>query len=111
LVQLVRDLLRTPPLTQQVHHHSPQFGIDHHASGTRPCDAFGRGPVRTAGQTTAVIDVAPKLPADRRRERPNSRAISRTVRFSRRRSAITIRSSNDKYRGCRFGGVRMRTGG
>jgi hypothetical protein len=53
--------------TQQVHHHSPQFGIDHHASGTRPCDAFGRGPVRTAGQTTAVIDVAPKLPADRRR--------------------------------------------
>ena len=44
-------------------------------------------------------------------ERPSSLAISRTVRFSRRKSAITIRSSNDKYRGCRFGGVRMRTGG
>jgi len=32
-------------------------------------------------------------------------------RCSRRRSAMTIRSSNDKYRGCRFGGAAMCTGG
>jgi len=67
-LQLVGDLLRTPPLAQQVHHHRPQLGIDHHAPRTRPRDPFGRGPVRTAGQITAMnIGVASKLPAARGR--------------------------------------------
>ena len=82
-------------------------------SGTRPCDAFGRGLVRTAGQVTAVIvDVAPELPADRGR---GTTQLPRDARAG----ALLPPQVGDHHplvqrqiaRDAGFGGVWMRTGG
>jgi len=105
--------LRTPRAAeQQVHHHGPQLGIDQHTARTRAREAFGRGPVGNAGQiAAAVIDAAPQLPAHR------GRGTTQLARDLAHGAILAlqigdhIRLSNDKYQGCRLGGVRMRTGG
>jgi hypothetical protein len=42
----VRDLLRTPPLAEQLRHRGPKFGIGKQTPRARPREPFSRDPLR-----------------------------------------------------------------
>lgn len=99
------DLLRAPPLTQQLHDRVTQLSVTSDPPAPRTTRASPGGLLSVMGSiATAAIAVAPDLPVDG--ERPTSAAIAPTVAPLWSRSAITTRSRSDKYGGLRsLGGV------
>src|SRR5207248_154370 len=68
LAQLVGNLLRTPPLAQQLRHLGAKVGIGNQPPRARPREPFNRNPLRSMRKISAgLISVATQLPTDRRR--------------------------------------------